>query len=78
MGLYIGVWKNECQRVLVWAVCRAEGYLRLGMCLSRCSLRVKLFPQYAQYTIFGAVLVGIVIPMLKPVRFRTYQSVEGS
>lgn len=24
--------------------------LRLGMCLSRCSLRVKLFPQYAQKT----------------------------
>lgn len=23
---------------------------RLGMCLSRCSLRVKLFPQYAQKT----------------------------
>lgn len=23
---------------------------RLGMCLSRCSFRVKLFPQYAQYT----------------------------
>jgi hypothetical protein len=34
-------------------------FSRLGICRSKCSLRVKLFPQYAQKTIAGAVLVGM-------------------
>lgn len=29
---------------------------RLGMCLSRCSLRVKLFPQYAQKTMVAQLV----------------------
>lgn len=34
--------------------------LRLGMCLSRCSLRVKDLPQYAQKTmVAGGVLVVV-------------------
>jgi hypothetical protein len=34
-----------------WGLVKGARDIRLGMCRSRCSLRVKLFPQYAQKTI---------------------------
>lgn len=49
-------------------VARVEpgGHSRLGMCLSRCSFLVKLFPQYAQNTIVDVWRVDAT-PLISPV-----------